>query len=225
MSTTELTYGRIPGSLDLRNEIAAFLGHNDPDRVLVTNGAIGANFLTVFTLVNPGDHVICVHPTYQQLYSLPESLGAQVDLLYLRKEDGYTPCLETLTSLITSKTKLIILNNPNNPTGATIPRQKLEKIVALAQEHDIYILSDEFYRPLFHSTESPPSVIELYPTKGLVTGSLSKAFLLAGIRVGFLSACPEFIRAAERRRDYNMISVSILDDAVATYALQHKDAI
>lgn len=119
---------------------------------------------------------------------------------------------------------MIIINNPNNPTGSTIPRAVLEGIVAFARERGIFILSDEVYSPLYHSLpageEAPPSVLALGYDKTIATGSMSKAFALAGIRTGWVASRDGgVVRAVAAARDYTTISVSQLDDQVASYAL------
>lgn len=120
---------------------------------------------------------------------------------------------------------MIIINNPQNPTGAIIPKDTLDALVEIAKEHDLLIHSDEVYRPLFHSIspsapDFPPSILSLPYEKTIATGSLSKAYSLAGIRVGWIaSRSPEIIEACAQARDYNTISVSQLDDQVAAYAL------
>jgi len=168
---------------------------------------------------------VCVFPTYQQLYSVPESLGADVSLWKLQEHNKWQLDIEELKSLIRPNTKMIILNNPNNPTGAVIPRSMLDQIVEVAREHDLIILSDEVYRPIFHSImpmdpEFPPSIINMGYSKAVATGSLSKAYALAGIRVGWIaSRSQEVIEACAQARDYTTISVSQLDDAVASFAL------
>lgn len=131
---------------------------------------------------------------------------------------------------------MIILNNPNNPTGAAIPSSVLRQIVSFAQERGILILSDEVYRPLFHnlfddeqsvatgnsgsSTTIPSTITSFGYPNVLVTGSMSKAYALAGIRLGWVaSPNKDLIARLASARDYTTISVSRLDDAVATYAL------
>ncbi len=170
--------------------------------------------------------MICHYPTYQQLYSVPESLGAEVSLWKAREEKHWQLDIEELKGLIKpGKTKLIIINNPNNPTGAIIPRSLLEEIVNLAEEHDLFILSDEVYRPLFHSISPldknfPPSILSMAYSKAIATGSMSKAYALAGIRTGWIaSRSREVIESCASARDYTTISVSQLDDQVATFAL------
>ncbi|EDO15914.1 hypothetical protein Kpol_480p1 [Vanderwaltozyma polyspora DSM 70294] len=224
---TRLSYGAIKGSDELRTSIASLYGPDfTMDDILLTNGAIGANFLAFYTLVGAGDHVICVEPTYSQLYSVPEMFGAEVDLLTLKKEDDFLPNLQTLKSMIKNNTKLIIINNPNNPLGSVIKKDLLKQICKLCEENDIYLHSDEVYRPIFHSLEDemvPPSACELY-SKAIVSGSMSKAYSVAGIRLGWLvSKDKQFLRDAASRRDYNMISVSMIDDQIAQYVLDNRE--
>jgi aspartate/methionine/tyrosine aminotransferase len=119
---------------------------------------------------------------------------------------------------------MIVINNPNNPTGSTIPKSVLKEIVAFAKERDIIIFSDEVYSPLYHSLpvehEDPPSVLALGYEKSVATGSMSKAFALAGIRTGWIASRDKsIIKAVAAARDYTTISVSQLDDQVASYAL------
>ncbi|KAM0276863.1 hypothetical protein ACHAQH_006339 [Verticillium albo-atrum] len=224
-TSTCLVYGAIPGSEALRRNIASHHENLSPESVLITQGAIAANFLSLYTLIGPGDHVICVYPTYQQLYSVPCSLGAEVSLWKLKPENSYVPDIAELKALIEPNTKMIIINNPNNPTGAHIPRDVLTSLVDVARPHNITILSDEVYRPLFHElyedpTSLPPSITGLGYENVLATGSMSKAYALAGIRLGWItSPSKDIIARIASARDYTTISVSQLDDQVATYAL------
>ena len=221
--TRKLTYGDITGAPRLRQLIAALYESVGPDRILLTHGAIGANFLAEYTLVEPGDRVVCVQPTYQQLYSVPASFGADVRLLRLRPEEGFLPNLDELRDLAGGRAKLICINNPNNPTGALMPLSLLEQIVEVARECGACLLADEVYRGLEHDrTVVTPSVADLYE-RGVSTGSMSKAFSLAGLRLGWIAAAPDVIGDCERHRDYTTISCSLLDEALAGVALQHKD--
>jgi aspartate/methionine/tyrosine aminotransferase len=225
-----LGYGAIRGSQKLRQRLADLYSARvasplSADNILISPGAISANFLVLYKLIGPEDHVICMYPTYQQLYSVPESLGASVSLWKLRSENKHIPDLKELETLARPNTKMIIINNPNNPTGATIPKSVLKGVVDFARERNIIILSDEVYRPLFHGispidAEYPPSIVSMGYEKSIVTGSMSKAYALAGIRVGWIaSRSKEIIEALASARDYTTISVSQLDDQVASYAL------
>lgn len=114
----KLTYGFIEGSDRLRDAISTLYDNQTRDNIVVTHGAVGANALVHETIVEPGDHVISVRPTYQQHYSIPESYGATVDILQLRPENGFIPDLDEFAGMVRPETKLIAINNPNNPTGA-----------------------------------------------------------------------------------------------------------
>jgi len=203
-SSTKLTYGAIRGSEKLRKNLAQLYSAKKPmsaGDILITPGAIAANMTAFYGLIGKGDHVICHYPTYQQLYEIPKSLGAEVDFWRAREEKKWQLDIEELRALIRPNTIMIIINNPQNPTGAVISKSTLDALMELAEEYDLIIHSDEVYRPLFHSIspsspEFPPSVLSLSYKKSIATGSLSKAYSLAGIRVGWIaSRSPEIIGA------------------------------
>ncbi|TKX21032.1 aminotransferase-like protein 5 [Elsinoe australis] len=232
-TSTALTYGDIRGSTALRNNLARLYSSKvgtplPPDNILIQPGAISANFLVFDALIGPGDHVICHYPTYQALYEVPKSLGAEVDLWKADPNNGWKLDMEVLEKLIRPNSKMLVLNNPQNPTGAVIPKSQLEKIILLAQEHDLLILSDEVYRPLFHGItpmdpEFPSSILSMGYKGTIATGSLSKAYSLAGIRCGWIAARDRsVIEEIAKVRDYTTISVGILDQQVAAFALSQE---
>jgi aspartate/methionine/tyrosine aminotransferase len=223
---TWLGYGDIVGSPRLRDAIASLYGERiGPDNVLTANGAIGANFLALYALVEPGTTVVSVQPTYQQLFSVPESLGADVREVRLREEDGYLPDVGAIRAAADDRTALIVLNNPNNPTGALIDESLLLEIVEVAREHDAWLFCDEVYRKLEHEPGSTaPSVADLYE-KGVSSGSMSKSYSLAGLRTGWVAGPTEVVQRCLDVRDYTTISAGVLDDALAAVALEHIDAV
>ena len=221
----KLTYGAIEGSGRLRSAVAALYDEQDADNVLVTHGAIGANHLVHLTLVEPGDKVISVLPTYQQHYSIPESIGADVRILRLREENAWLPDLEELGAHLTGGAKLVAINNPNNPTGSLMDRSMLEKIVALCDQAGAWLLCDEVYRGIDHTDPgTTTSVADLYH-RGISTASMSKAFSLAGLRLGWITAHTDLIHELTIHRDYNTISVGMVDDLLAAIALENADTI
>jgi aspartate/methionine/tyrosine aminotransferase len=225
LSRQKLTYGHIEGSPEFRSLVAGLYRSMRPENVLAMNGAIGANYLVLYSLVQPGDEVIVVHPTYQQLYSVPESFGAEVKLLRLRPENGFRPDPDELRSLVSSRTKLIVINNPNNPSGALMGEAELADIVGIARSVNAFVLCDEVYRGLYQDPDAQvPSIVDLYE-KGISTGSMSKAFSLAGLRLGWIAAPLEVIRECLKHRDYTTISCGLLDDALAVHALKNCDKI
>ncbi|KAJ5582665.1 Pyridoxal phosphate-dependent transferase major region subdomain 1 [Penicillium sp. DV-2018c] len=230
LQSTKLTYGEIRGSDKLRSTLSNLYSVRAPtqlpkDNILITAGAIQANFLLLYTLVGPGDHVICHYPTYQQLYSVPKSVGAEVSLWKSKETNEWQLDMEELKSLIRPNTKLIIINNPQNPTGAVIPRQTLQELVDVAREKSIIIHSDEVYRPLFHNISPadprfPPTLLSMGYERTVVTGSISKAYSLAGLRVGWVASRDRsIIESLASARDYTTISVGQFDDAIASFAL------
>ncbi|MDO4633863.1 MAG: aminotransferase [Eubacteriales bacterium] len=218
-----LTYGDIEGLPALKKGICSLYKTLSEEEIVTTHGASGANHHVFYTLVQPGDRVISITPTYQQLYSIPESYGADVQFLHLTKENGYLPDLEELKKLLTPNTKLICINNPNNPTGALMSRDLLCEIAALAKGVDAYVLCDEVYRHLTQEDEWCESIVDLYD-KGISVSSMSKVFSLAGLRLGWIASHDQnFIRSCFSHRDYNLVSCGLFDEAVASIALQNKE--
>lgn len=176
------------------------------------------------TLVEPGDHVISVIPTYQQHYSIPESIGAHIETLRLKPENGFLPDLNELKAMVRPDTKLICINNPNNPTGALMDQTLLEEICEIARSVNAWVLCDEVYRGLTQEDAYSVSVADLYE-KGISTGSMSKVFSLAGLRFGWIAAPLELIERVMHQRDYDTISVGMLDEYFTELALSAKDKI
>ncbi len=222
----KLTYGDIEGSDELRDAIGSLYQKVKRENIAITHGAIGANALSIITLVNRGDRVVSVLPTYQQHYSIPESIGADIQILRLREENNWLPDLEELKSLAIPGTKLICINNPNNPTGSVMDEDYLKKIVDIAKECGAYLLCDEAYRGLTNNADNSftTSVVDLYD-KGISTGSTSKTFSAAGLRLGWIAGPVEFIEKINRQRDYHVISVGVIDDMLATLLIKNKDKV
>jgi aspartate/methionine/tyrosine aminotransferase len=217
-----MTYGEIRGSERLLSAISALYATQSDANVIVTHGTIGANMLVHKTLVSRGDRVVAVVPTYQQHYSIPASIGADVHCVKLRAEDNYLPDLDALRDAVTADTVLIALNNPNNPTGALMDRAMLEEIAQIAREVDAWILCDEVYRGLDQSGDGvTASIADIYE-KGISTASMSKAYSLAGLRLGWIVGPEQVIEAVSIHRDYDTISVGQIDDYFATMALENS---
>ena len=220
---SRLTYGHIEGNPIFLDGICGLYKTLSRENVVPTHGAAGANHHIFYSLINPGDRVVSIMPTYQQLYSIPESYGADLHLLHLKQENDYLPDLSELRALVTPDTKLICINNPNNPTGALMSGELLRAIVDIAREADAYVLCDEVYRHLTQSDEWSESIVDLYE-KGISLGSMSKVFSLAGLRLGWVTTHDKAALASmTSHRDYNHISCGLFDEALAAVALRHKD--
>lgn len=221
----QMTYGAIEGSDRLRQAIAALYDSQSPENIIATHGTIGANMLVHKTLIDAGDRVVAVVPTYQQHYSIPTSIGADLHMLKLRQEDGFLPDLDALRTLVTPDTKLIAINNPNNPTGALMDRSMLQQIAEIARAADAWLLCDEVYRGTDQDGSGvTTSIADIYE-KGISTASMSKAFSLAGLRLGWIAGPREFLHRVAIHRDYDTISVGMIDDYFACLALEHSDKV
>ncbi len=219
----KLTYGAIEGSDRLRTAIASLYSKQSASNTLVTHGTIGANSLVHQTLVSRGDQVIAVVPTYQQHYSIPASIGAEVHQLRLTQENNFLPDLDLLRKQVTAETKLIAITNPNNPTGSLMGHEMLEELASIARSADAWLLCDEVYRGIDQQgSGTTASIADIYE-KGISTASMSKAFSLAGLRLGWVVGPEEVIEAVMIHRDYNTISVGMINDYLASLALENHD--
>jgi aspartate/methionine/tyrosine aminotransferase len=224
MRPMRLTYGAIEGSDRLRSAIARLYETASADDVLVAHGAIGANHLVYEALVEPGDVVVSIVPTYQQHTSIPESLGAEVRPLRLREDRGWMPDIDELRSLA-SGAKVVALVNPNNPTGSLLDDATLHEVVTIARAEGAWIVADEVYRGLDQEGDgTSPSLVDLYE-RAVGIGSMSKAFSLAGLRLGWIAGPAAIREAVSRHRDYSVISVGMVDDLLASIALEARDAL
>ncbi|MCR1974531.1 aminotransferase [Clostridium sporogenes] len=220
-----MTYSHIYGSPNLLKGIASLFQDVKAEQIIPTHGAIGANYQVLITLLEPGDSMVSVAPTYQQHYSIPESMGTEVNILKLLPENNFLPDLQELKKMVNSNTKLITINNPNNPSGSLIPVELIKQIVDIAKSVDAYVLSDEVYRGISEDGSYMPSIVDLYE-KGISVGSMSKTFSLAGLRLGWIVSKDEkIINLCRERRDYDTISCGVLDDIFASLALENKEAI
>lgn len=223
LNEKRLDYGWIEGSPEFKEEVSGLYKTVRADQVLQTNGATGANFLVLYSLIEAGDHVISLYPTYQQLYDIPRSLGADVSLWTIKEEKNWLPDLDDLRRLIRPETKMICINNANNPTGAVMDELYLKELVEIARSCDAYILSDEVYKS-FAPDQHIPAIVDLYD-KGISVNSLSKTYSLPGIRVGWVASHADIADILRGYRDYTMICAGVFDDMTATFALKHRQAI
>ncbi len=225
LAQRRMTYGAIFGADELKTAISGLYRSVGTEEIITTHGAAGANHLALYSLVEPGDAVVSVMPTYQQLYSIPESYGAKVRILKLKKEENFLPNLDRLRTLVNEKTKIICINNPNNPTGALIPEETLRGIVEIARGVGAYVLCDEVYRFLTQEDGYHESIADVYE-KVIAVGSMSKVFSLAGLRLGWIATrSKEAMREILLHRDYDTISCGMIDEALAAIALEAKEAI
>ena len=188
------------------------------EEVCFTCGTQEANYLVFRSLLDPGDHAVVITPTYQALYSVPESICdvSQVSL----SPPNWELDVESVREAMQPETRLIVLNNPNNPTGKHHSRATVEALYDLATEYDAHLLCDEVYRLL---AEDPLPPVASMGDRGISTTSLTKAYGLAGLRFGWIVGPRDVIEDAVRWKDYTTISPSIVGQHVAQQALGDQE--
>ena len=212
-----LDYGQITGDVELKKEILSLYEHGTIDNITTAQGCLQANELVMNTLLEKGDEVICVVPGYQQFVDVPKSIGCMVRLIEFDEYDWQVG-VKKFRDVFNSSTKMIILNNPSNPTGTEYSNDFLNALIEVCKPYGTYILCDEVYRGLNQEV----SISDIYEN-GISTSSLSKVFSLAGLRLGWIKANEYVIHQINVRRDYSMISTGPLVDKLGWIALKHKD--
>jgi aspartate/methionine/tyrosine aminotransferase len=216
---TELNYPQANGAVELRENIARLYPGATTDNVLVTVGAAEANFISVHTLVQPGEEMVVMLPNYMQVWGIGHNLGAQVKSFHLVEERGWAPDLDELREAVTDETKLIAVCNPNNPTGYVLTPEEMDGIVNVAERVGAWILADEVYSGAERLTdEQTPSFWGRYD-KVLANNSLSKAYGLPGLRIGWIVGPEETIEDLWARHDYTAIGTTMLSNKLASIAL------
>jgi len=218
---TTLGYPLSEGSLETRTNIAQWYPEAGPEHVTVVNGGSEANFLALWTLLEPGDRLAFQVPNYLQGIGLGEAFGKRVDTFKLRLQDGrWALDVEGLERAVGPKTKVIMVCNPNNPTGAVLTEAEMEIVVEVAASVDAWIVADEIYRGAEVDTDvTSPTFWGRYD-KVVITGGLSKAFAMPGLRVGWAVAPEEFIGRMWEHHDYTTLTPSRIGDQLAAFAMQ-----
>ena len=216
---TELTYPYVNGIPELREHIAALYNDATAENVLVTVGAAEANYITTRTLLSPGDEIVIMLPNYMQVWGIARNHGMAIKAFHLREENGWAPDLDELREAVTADTKLIAVCNPDNPTGAILTESEMETIVTAAARVGAWILADEVYSGAERLTEDrTPSFYGRYD-RVIATGSLSKAYGLPGLRIGWAVGPADTIDDIWARHEYTAISATVLSNALAAIAL------
>jgi capreomycidine synthase len=210
------------GSAELREAMAMRWGNGDPRRVMATHGSSEALFLAVRALVKPGDEVVVVEPCYQQLRSIAESAGARITSWSLRFEQGFVPDVDEGCALIRRGTRLLVLNFPHNPTGATVTPGQLDALVEAAERVGAYLLWDTAFAELIYEAGPLPDPVLAYE-RALSIGTLSKAYGLPGLRVGWCVAAPSILDRLVRLRDYVTLNLSPLIERIAIQAVRQAE--
>ncbi len=215
-----LTYGWTNGSPELRDAIRQYYPGASREQVLVTCGSAEANFLAMWTLLEPSDEIALMLPNYMQIWGLARSLGVQIRPFHLRSSGSrWGLDLDELEASVNGRTKAIVLCNPNNPTGATLTEAEMDRIVELAESVGAWIYADEVYKGVELNGVERPSFYGRCDKVAVASG-LSKALAHPGLRIGWLVGPETLIADAWHRNDYTTITTSVLSEKVAQKVLQ-----
>jgi aspartate/methionine/tyrosine aminotransferase len=212
-------YPQTNGSEELRSRIAELHPGAKAENVLVTCGGSEANFVSTWALLEPGDQVVFMMPNYMQVAGLAQAFGATVEPLWLREALNWGIDPDDLKRLVTNKTRLIAICNPNNPTGALVDASARYAIVSEAAKVGAWILADEVYRGAEFAGPMTASFWRSYD-RVLCTGGLSKAYGLPGLRTGWVVAPANMIERLWGYHDYTTIAPTVLTDRLASIALE-----
>lgn len=219
LDDVRLGYGQSNGSDELRARIAALYPGATEANVLVTAGAAEGNHVCAWRLVEPGSWGAVMVPNYLQLEGLLESFGARALPFRLREEDGWAPDLDALEHALSEGARFVLVTNPNNPTGRSLGEDAVARIAELAERHGAWILSDEVYAGA-EIRGAPTPTLWGRAERVLATHSLSKAYGLPGLRVGWVVGPADVIEDLWGRTDYTTITVGTLSDRLASAALE-----
>lgn len=216
---TEINYPHVNGNPLLRDSIAGLYDRAGVPNVLVTVGAAEANNIILQTLLKPGDELLTQTPTYKQVWGLAENSDHAVKSFQLQADNGWALDIDELNAGVTDKTRIIAIVNPNNPTGHIMTEPEMDAVVAAADSVGAWILADEVYRGAERLQEEETKSFYGRYDKVLAVGSMSKAYGLPGLRVGWVVGPPETVDDIWRRHEYTTITASMLSNILATHAL------
>lgn len=222
--TLPLGYTQVPGLPLLREEIAKLYTELKSDDIITFAGAEEGIYCAMRTLIEKGDHVVVIEPCYQSLLTLPQEFGADISSVVLK--DNWKLDLKAVEKVMRPNTKLLVLNYPHNPTGTLLEKEVFEGLIQLARKCGAYIFSDEVYRYLeIDETKRLPSMADAYE-KGVTVNVMTKAFGLAGLRIGWLATRDAAaLEKAGAYKLYTSICNSAPSEILAVMALRAKETI
>ena len=216
---TEINYPHVNGIPALRKNIARLYDGAHVENVLVTVGAAEANNIVMQTLMQPGDELATQTPTYKQVWGLALNAGHEVRPFHMQADAGWALDLADLDAQVNPNTRIIAVCNPNNPTGYIMTEAEMDAVVAAADRVGAWILADEVYRGAERlREEETPSFFGRYD-KVVAVGSMSKAYGLPGLRVGWVVGPPDTVEDVWRRHEYTTITATMLSNLLAAHAL------
>ncbi len=216
---TLIDYPQVNGFDSLRQKIAALYPGAGPQNVLVTVGATEANTLAAAALIEPGDNMVRFRPTYEQLPGNALNLGHEVRVVDLVEEQGWAVDTDALARAVDDRTRIIHVVNPNNPTGQILSEGDRAAIIGAAQRSGAWIVADEVYAGTERNTDDPTLSFWGTHERVIAVNSMSKAYGLPGLRLGWLVAAEEIVERAWRRHEYAAIAASMFSMKLADAAM------
>ena len=219
LDKVRLGYIQTDGTAELKDRISRIYPNSTNDNILVTTGSIEANYLLIWSLVEPGDQAVFMLPNFLQIQGLLHAFGANIKPLYLKEEINWQPDIEELKKTVSKDTKFIILTNPNNPSGSQLSAEVRDTILDVARWAEAWLISDEVYQGAELDGVITPSFWGSYE-KVIVTSGLSKAYGLPGLRLGWMVGPVDLIDKVWRYKDYTSITVGAVNDWLARIVLK-----
>jgi len=217
--STELGYAQGNGAIELRERVALLYPGATADNVLITVGCAEANFITLQTMLRPGEEIVMMLPNYMQIWGTAHNLGFRVKSFNLKEELGWAPDLDDLNDAVSEKTKLIALCNPNNPTGYILTEAEMDAIVAAADRVGAWILADEVNSGAERLTDTQTLSFWGRYDKVLAHNGLSKSYGLPGLRIGWVVGPTDTVDEIWARHEYTTIGATMLSNKLAAIAL------
>jgi aspartate aminotransferase len=235
-------YGSAKGITELRDEISLHEGESligtgftgedlEVENIMICPGARFAVYLAISTLLNPGDEIIIIEPSWPAYKDCALNAGIKVRTIKTTLETKWEPSIDQINNAINENTKMIVLNYPNNPTGKYFPEKIQDSIIEIAKKHDLYVLSDEIYAEFAHHTNIPTSgvsfksVLEYNYKKSIITKSFSKSYAMTGYRIGYAVADQSIIDKMSKLQALSLTNVSEPIQYVALQALKSEEAV
>ncbi len=222
LAGVDFDYPQANGSVELRRNIARYYPGAGPDNVLVTVGAAEANYLTLHTLLDPGDEAVIMMPNYMQVWGVAKNNGLRVKTFNLLEAEGWAPDLAELERVVGPETKLIAICNPNNPTGRIMTEAEMSAVVATAERVGAWILADEVYAGAERERDDEAPTFYGRSERVIAVGSMSKAYGLPGLRVGWAVGPAGTVDELWARHEYMTISVPMLSNKLAAIAMSES---
>ena len=210
------------GSPGLRSAIASRWGDGNAEAVMATHGSNEAIYLVMNALLSPGDEVIALEPVYQQLWAIAEHIGCELKSWRLRQDRHFAPDLDDLKAVLTSRTRMVVVNFPHNPCGVTLTQSQQQELIRVVSTVNAYLVWDAAFSDLVYMGERLAAPNHFYE-KAITFGTLSKAFGLPGLRVGWFIASPDVIHTCLHVRDYLTLHLSPMIEFIAQRAIENAD--